>query len=154
MWKLKQIVSLEGLNIAFHPNYKVSWYNVMVERVTGETNTESLTITIGGWQHNMCFVCGWWSGKKLVTKTRKVFLFLVFPSLYLYILNSNKDIRMDSNQLYNLIQIGWNKPKKDSWDSNRAKYACTISDLLRNIAFHVNTLTYSFRLYLILRLPT
>ena len=31
LWKLKSIVSHEGLNIASHTNYKGSWYNVMVK---------------------------------------------------------------------------------------------------------------------------
>ena len=46
-WKLKRIVSHEGLNIVYHPNSKLSWYNVMVEWGKGETTTESLTIIIG-----------------------------------------------------------------------------------------------------------
>ena len=42
--------------------------------------------------------------------------------------------------------------KKDSGESNRAKYARVISDLLRKITFHVNTLTYSFWFNLLLYL--
>ena len=47
LWKLKHIVSQEGINIVSHPNVKGSWYNVMVKWGTGETITESLTIIIG-----------------------------------------------------------------------------------------------------------
>ena len=59
----------------------------------------------------------------------------------LRLLDWNKDILMYSNQVYNLIQIGWNNPEKDSGESNRAKYARVIYDLPRNIDFHVNNLT-------------
>ena len=52
---------------------------------------------------------------------------------------------MYSNQVYNLIKL-------DSGESNCVKYAQVISDLLRRISFHINTLIYSFRFYLILRL--
>ena len=54
--------------------------------------------------------------------------------------------------MYNLIQIDWNKSKKDSGELNCAKYARIISDILRRIAFHVNTLIYSFKFYLLLRI--
>ena len=47
-WKLKHIVSHEGLHIAPHPNEKGSWYNFMVEWGTGDNTTETLTIIIGG----------------------------------------------------------------------------------------------------------
>ena len=46
LWKLKRIISHEGLHIASHPNYKVSWYNVNVEWGIGETITKSCTIII------------------------------------------------------------------------------------------------------------
>ena len=48
MWKIKLIVSNEGLNNVSHSNYKEFWYNVMVGWGTGKTITESLTIIIGG----------------------------------------------------------------------------------------------------------
>ena len=48
LWKIKHINSHEGLHIAYHPNNKGSWYNVMVEWVTGKTNTYSLTVIMGG----------------------------------------------------------------------------------------------------------
>ena len=38
-WKLKHIVSYEGLNIKSHGNGQKSWYDVMVEWGTGETTT-------------------------------------------------------------------------------------------------------------------
>ena len=48
MWKLKRILSPEGLNIEFQPNEKGYCYNVMVEWGTGETIIEYITIIIGG----------------------------------------------------------------------------------------------------------
>ena len=47
VWKLKSIVSHEGLHIASHPNDKGCWYNLMVELGTGGTTKESITIVIG-----------------------------------------------------------------------------------------------------------
>ena len=61
------------------------------------------------------------------------------------LLDSNKDTWMDSNQVYTFIWIGKNNPKKDSGEWNCTKDACVISNILRNIASHVNTLNYSFR---------
>ena len=87
-----------------------------------------------------------------LTAIRKVFPFPISPSLSFRLLESDKDIWMDSNQLYNIIQIRWNNPKKDSRESNSVKYAHVISDLIRNIPFHVNKLTYSSRFYLLLRI--
>ena len=46
-WKLKRIVSHEGLNIVSNHNDKVYWYNVMVILGSGGTTTESLNIIIG-----------------------------------------------------------------------------------------------------------
>ena len=43
-------------------------------------------------------------------------------------------------------------PQKGSGESNHAKYSRIISDFLKRITFHVNTLIYSFRFYLILSL--
>ena len=57
---------------------------------------------------------------------------------------------MYSNQVYNLIQIGENNQKNYSGESHRSKYAHIISDLIRMIVFHVNTLLYIFRFYFIL----
>ena len=42
-WKLKRIVSHEGLNIVYHPNSKLSWYNVMVEWYKIENTIEPLS---------------------------------------------------------------------------------------------------------------
>ena len=61
---------------------------------------------------------------------------------------------MDLNQAYNLIPIGWNNPKRIQRSQIVPKYTCVISDLPRRINFCVNTLTYSFRFYLRLRLTT
>ena len=47
LWKIKRIVSHEGLHIATHRNDNRSWYYVLVKWWTGGTITESLTIIIG-----------------------------------------------------------------------------------------------------------
>ena len=44
---------------------------------------------------------------------------------------------MDLNKVYNFIRIGWNDPKKDSGKSNCVKYARVISNIVRNISFHI-----------------
>ena len=47
LWKLKRIVSHEGLHIVYHPNDKVYWNNPMFEWGKGDTNTQSINIIIG-----------------------------------------------------------------------------------------------------------
>lgn len=45
MWKFTRIVVNEESLIDSNPNYKVSWYSVLVEWETGKTFTEPLYIT-------------------------------------------------------------------------------------------------------------
>ena len=46
VWKLKLIVSNQGTLIAYHPNYKLSWCNVMFEWDTVETTTDLLSFLV------------------------------------------------------------------------------------------------------------
>ena len=60
-------------------------------------------IMLWGIHRHMCFVCRCWSVKKGVIETKKVIMFLVSPSLSLDYWKLNKDIWMNSNQVYNFI---------------------------------------------------
>ena len=83
-----------------------------------------------------------------MTGIMKVFPFLVFPSISCRLLELNKYILMDPNQVYKSIQIGWNILKKRSGGSNCVKYGCVISYLLKRVNFCVDTWIYSLLLYL------
>ena len=46
VWKLKLIVSDQGTLIAYRPNYKLSWFNVMFEWDTVEITTDLLSFIV------------------------------------------------------------------------------------------------------------
>ena len=87
----------------------IIWYQVMVlcfkktrtgEGMVGYNSTRSIVMK------------GTYSGHLMLTEIREFFPFTISPILSFRLLDSEKDMLMDSNEVYTLIKIRWNNPKR------------------------------------------